>query len=140
MKTSDIIRTLRISGNRLLAELTGGLIADGPILGILNVLAYGVAPIIDASLGNDFIVTVTDGVAFVFGVPLNTAPTGFDQTINLTISNASGVPHGAGSFNAIFKTSAAVPAIATGFSRTFSFRWNGTNWVEIFRTAADVAN
>lgn len=121
-------------------EMFGGLALNRGLLTVLNTVTYGVAPIINAALGNDFVVTVTDAVAFVFGVPTNPPPTGFDQVIRLTIRNTSGGAHGAGTFNAIFKTSAAVPAIATANSRTFAFRWDGTNWVEIWRTAADVAN
>lgn len=153
MRLGDIFKTWRVSATQVLGELVGGLILNGPltvngaglILGaalqnVLTTVVYGVAPIINAALGNEFVVTVTDAVAFAFGVPLNPPAAGLDQVIVLTIRNASGGAHGAGTFNAIFKTSAAVPAIANANSRSFCFRWNGVNWVEFYRTAADVAN
>lgn len=95
------------------------------------------------------IVSVTDNVAFVIAAPtLNgtalsaVAPFTSMQglSIILTIRNTSGGAHGAGTWNAIFKTSGNVPAIATGNSRSFCFIWNGSNFIEMFRTAADVAN
>lgn len=128
------------AGGRPQIELIGGVISSGASGGILTPLVYGPAIAIDASQGDCFVVSVTDAVAFVFGVPSNAPPPGFIQTMSIRIRNTSGGVHGAGSFNAIFKTSAAVPAIANGFSRTFSSQWDGTNWVEVFRTAADVAN
>lgn len=140
MRFSSILKSWRVFGSSLLADLHSGIGITGPMHGILTTVTYGVAPQIDASLGDHFQVTVTDAVAFAIAAPTNTPPTGKAQLITLTIRNTSGGAHGAGTFNAIFKTSGAVPAIANGSSRTFAFRWNGTNWVEVFRTAADVAN
>lgn len=140
MRLKGILKTWRINGSRVLAEFMGGLVLNGARCGVRTTLTYGAAIAIDASLGNDFVVTVTDAVAFAFSAPTNTPPTGFSQQINITVRNGSGGAHGAGTFNAVFKTSAAVPAIADTKSRTFSFVWDGTNWVEVFRTAADVAN
>lgn len=106
--------------------------------------AYGVAPVIDVGRGTQAILSVTDAVAFVFGVPLfngGAMPAALNGIeLLLVIRNTSGGAHGAGTFNAIFKTAGAVPAIANGSSRSFLFVWNGTNWVESFRSAADVAN
>lgn len=120
---------------------TGGFTASaGRIVGVLTTLTYGVSIAIDASLGNDFVVTITDGVAFAIAAPTNPPASG-DQVINITFRNASGGAHGAGTFNAIYKTAAAgFVAIGNGNSRTYTFRWNGTNWVEWYRSAADVAN
>jgi len=101
--------------------------------------------VIDVTRGNWVRLTVTDAVAYSFGVPLfGTAAMpalqlGFELLI--TIRNTSGGALGAGTFNAIFKTVAgAIPAIATGFNRTFGFVWDGTNWIETEVPAADVAN
>lgn len=125
----------------IFAELFGGLMLNRARLSPVVTVTYSAAPTIDAALGNDFVVTITDAVAFVVAAPLNTPPSGFAQDISITFRNGSGGAHGAGTWNAIFKTQATVfPAIANGFSRTVFFRWNGTNWVELVRTAADVAN
>lgn len=140
MRVADLFKTWRVNGSTVLAQLFGGLAVAGPSCGILTTLTYGASIAIDASLGNDFVVSVTDAVAFAFAAPTNTPPSGMDQIITITIRNTSGGAHGAGTFNAVFKTSGNVPAIATGNSRTIAFRWNGTNWVELYRTAADVAN
>jgi hypothetical protein len=108
----------------------------------LITVTYGAAPVIDASLGNLFVMTITDGNAIVVAAPTNPpAVAGQGQLIWFTVRNASGGAHGALTWNAVFKTQAtAFSAVATGFSRTVCFRWNGTNWVEMVRTAADVAN
>jgi hypothetical protein len=85
--------------------------------------------------------TITDGNAIVVAAPTNPPAAGLCQDISFTVRNASGGAHGALTWNAVFKTQAtAFSAVANGNSRTVFFRWNGTNWVELVRTAADVAN
>lgn len=140
MRFSQFLKSWRVQGTKQFAELMGGIIAPAAIRGTPVTVTYSAAPAINAALGNDFIITITDAVAFVVAAPTNTPPTGYSQVIRITFRNTSGGAHGAGTFNAVFKTSGNVPAIATGNSRTIAFRWDGTNWVEIFRTAADVAN
>lgn len=140
MRIRALFKSVRTFANTILVEWMGGAIFNGPNLNVLQTLTYSAAPVIDASLGSNFVMTISDAVAFVFGAPTNTPPTGFSQIITIQIRNGSGGAHGAGTFNAVFKTSAAVPAIADTKNRTFAFQWNGTNWVEIWRTAADVSN
>lgn len=103
-------------------------------------LVYGASIAIDAKLGNRFTVTVTDGNAFAFANPTNPPDTTRGQDLSITIRNTSGGALGAGTFGTAYKVSGNVAATATGNNRTIQFTWNGTNWVEIFRTAADVAN
>lgn len=141
MKLSALVKTWRVAGSRLFVEWMGGSIATGARLAVLNQITYSAAPVLDASLGNDFFMNIADAVAFVVGAPTNPPPTGFTQDISITFRNTSGGAHGAGTWNAVFKTQATVfPAIANGQSRTVFFRWNGTNWVELVRSAADIAN
>lgn len=83
-------------------------------------------------------VTVTDAVAFAFANPSGALAPG--ALVLLRIINASGGVHGAGTFGANYRVSAAVPAIANGQSRTIAFLWTGALLVEVFRTAADVPN
>lgn len=140
-KTWRAIGTAPGSLGNIFAELFGGLFLNRAQVGILSTITYSATPTLDAALANDFVCTITDNVAFVVAAPLNTPPTGFTQEISITFRNASGGAHGAGTWNAVFLTQAtAFAAIADGFSRTIFFRWNGTNWVELVRTAADVAN
>jgi len=119
---------------------TGAINAGARITGPLTVVTYSAAPVINAALGNFFVMTITDGVAIVVAAPTNPSATE-EQMIWFTVKNGSGGAHGALTWNAVFKTQAtAFSAVATGFSRTVCFRWDGTNWVEMMRTAADVAN
>jgi hypothetical protein len=141
MRLKGLIKTWRIAGSRVFAELFGGISLNGAERDVLTTLVYGAAIAIDASVGNNFQVSITDGVAFVVSAPTNPPETGRSQLMSIKFKNTSGGAHGAGTWNAIFKTQAAVfPAIATGFSRTVQFIWDGTNWVEVGRSAADVAN
>lgn len=143
MNLKALIKTWRAATN--VVEWMGGAIFNGPvtaapIVGTLTTVTYSAAPVIDASLGNDFQMTITNNTALVVGAPINPPASGC-QVISFTIRNASGGAHGALTWNAIFKTQAtAFSAVANGFSRTVFFRWNGVNWVELVRTAADVAN
>lgn len=141
MRLGQLFRSWRILGSRTFGEFFGGIMLNGPKLGVLTTVTYSAAPVIDASLGNDFVMTITDGNAIVVAAPTNPPPTGFCQDISFTVRNGSGGAHGALTWNAVFKTQAtAFSAVANGQSRTVFFRWNGTNWVELVRTAADVAN
>jgi hypothetical protein len=90
----------------------------------------------DASLGNERIITVTNATAFTINAPTNPA-TG--QYLEITIRNTSGGAMGVITWNAVFKMTAFTNP-ATANSRTIVFRYNGTNWVEKGRTAADIPN
>jgi hypothetical protein len=139
MRLKALIKTLRLFGGDIVIEWMGGTITPGPRLATQIVLAYSAAPIIDASLGNEFVMTITDNVAFVLGAPINPPPTGYNQKIRLTYRNTAGVAHGAGTLNAVFK-GAALTAVATANNRTLEWQWNGVNWVEQWRGAADIPN
>lgn len=164
MRLGDLLKTWRVTAGAVIAELIGGLIVNGDLTATgaitgsgtgtagqatfgsriqepLITVTYSAAPVIDASLGNLFVMTITDGNAIVVAAPTNPPAGSNAQLIAFTVRNASGGAHGALTWNAVFKTQAtAFSAVANGFSRTVFFRWNGTNWVEMVRTAADVAN
>ena len=80
---------------------------------------------------------ITDGVAFTINDPTNSVD---GEPVIIRLSNASGGAHGAITWGAGYKMAGALAAIATGFNRTITFHYNGTNWIESFRSAADVAN
>lgn len=112
-------------------SLFGGAVIEKEIT-----VTYSASMTIDASTGNEQIITATNATAFAINVPTNPA-TG--QYLEVTIRNTSGGALGVASWNAVFKMTAwAQPA--TAFSRTIIFRYNGTNWVEKGRTAVDVPN
>ena len=140
MQLSQIIRTWRVFAGQMVLDLFGGLFIDTAYVGQTSTIVYSAAPVPNAALANNFVVTITDNVAFIVGAPLNPPPAGFAQTIWITFRNTSGGAHGAGTWNAIYKVSGNLAAIATANNRTIAFTWNGTNWIETFRSAADVAN
>jgi hypothetical protein len=91
---------------------------------------------IDASAGDEQYLTVTTGSAFTIGAPTNLT-TG--QLLTLNIRNNSGGALGAITWNAAFKMAAWTSPANTN-SRSIVFRYDGSNWVERFRTPADVPN
>ena len=87
--------------------------------------------------GQTHTVTITDANAFTINNPTNSVD---GDVVRIVLSNTSGGAHGAITWGAGYKMAGALAAIATGFNRTVEFVYNGTNWVESFRSAADVAN
>lgn len=96
---------------------------------------YGTTIAIDAGLGNEFVVTPTDGVAFTVANPTSAAA---GQRITVRVVNTFGVL-GALTFGTAYKASAWTQP-ANGFSRAIDFQYNGAAWVEASRTPADVPN
>lgn len=97
---------------------------------------YSTSITIDASTGHIFEITANDGVAFAINAPTNPY-TG--ETITVVIRNTSGGALGTITWNAAFKM-AAFTSPATGFSRSSTFYYNGTNWIQTVQSAADVPN
>lgn len=99
-------------------------------------VTYSAAMTIDASKGSVFSVSATNATAFTFNAPTN----GYaSQQITVVVRNTSGAALGAVTWNAAFKL-AAWTQPASGFSRSITFEYNGTNWVEVSRTPVDVPN
>lgn len=102
----------------------------------LGSLPYSASMTIDASAGNVFEATCTNGTAFTFNAPTNPQQ---GQRITVVVRNTSGGALGAATWNAVFKLATWTnPANAN--SRSITFLYDGTNWVEISRTPADVPN
>lgn len=103
-------------------------------------VAYSASMTPDSSLGQRQIITATSGTAFTINAPSNppsAAP--FGQRMTVTIRNTSGGALGAAIWNAIYRMSAwANPA--NGFSRSIDFTFDGSNWIEVSRTPADIPN
>lgn len=122
-------------------EFFGGVATNGPASEAAAVIVYGAVFAPNFQAGNYQVVTMTDGVAFAIGAPTNPPETGKVARLSITFRNASGGAAGAGTFDAIYKmVSNTLAVIANGFSRTYEFQWDGTNWIEVFETAADVPN
>jgi hypothetical protein len=114
--------------------------AAGPLpYGFAGIVApeYGTSISIDASAGRRFIITATNNTAFAIAAP--TKPT-LAQEIWVTVKNTSGGALGAITWNSAFKLGAAWTSPATANSRSIGFFYDGTNWIEFSRTAADVSN
>jgi hypothetical protein len=90
----------------------------------------------DAATGGTFIVTVTDNVNFTINAPVNGE---ISQRMLVVIRNTSGGAMGAITWNAAFKKTAFTNP-ANAFSRSIQYVFDGTNWVEFSRGAADVPN
>jgi hypothetical protein len=131
-------------------ELYGGLTLNGPLIQggggaatylLPTPLVFGANVAINAATGNNFVLTMTSNAVFAINAPTNPPGATFGQRLSIMFRNASGGAAGAGTFDVIYKmVSNTLAVIANGFSRTYEFEWNGTNWVEVFETAADVAN
>lgn len=103
----------------------------------LQTVTYAATMTIDPSLGNIFVITPTDAVAFTLGQPALPALAGL--VITITIRNTTAGALGAATWSPAFKMATwAQPA--AGFSRSITFYCDGTNWIEQSRTAADVPN
>ena len=127
-----------MSNLRLVDDPNGGGVglAGGSLTLARVVAAYSTSITPDSSQGNLISITATDGVAFTINAPLNPA-TG--KQITFVIRNTSGGALGAITWNAVFKMP-AFTSPATANSRSITFQYDGTNWVEMYRGAADVPN
>lgn len=147
MKFDQCLKTWQIVNGLPVPELFGGMVLNGPLVSAGASLSAGQTALVQAATvainaanGTLQVLDLTTNVAFIMGAPTNPPSATQGQTLVLRVRNVSGGAHGAGTWNAAFLTAGNVPAIANGFSRAFEFRWNGTNWVETFRSAADIAN
>jgi hypothetical protein len=98
-------------------------------------LAYSADMYPLATAGSRFVITANNGTAFIIRPPLSPV-TG--QKFSFTIKNTSGGALGAITWVA-YKMAAWVSP-ATGFSRSITFEYDGTDFVEVNRTSADVPN
>lgn len=97
---------------------------------------YGATVAINAALGDQFVITATNGTAFTINNPTN-GVTG--QRITIRIRNASGGVLGAVTWDTTYKLSAWTSP-ANGFSRAIVLDYDGAAWIEAARTPADVPN
>lgn len=99
-------------------------------------LTYSASMTPNSIVGEHFLIVATDGVAFTINAP--TSPVR-GRILVVRIRNTSGGVLGAVTWNAIYKLSAwAQPG--NGFSRSISFRYDGTNWIQESQTGVDVPN
>lgn len=99
--------------------------------------AYGPTVTIDAGIGGTFVIVATNSTAFSVAAPTHSAS---GQVLRITIKNTSGGALGVATWNSSYKLGASWTQPANGFSRSIAFVYDGTNWIETTRTAADVSN
>jgi hypothetical protein len=103
---------------------------------IPQTITYSASMTPDVSLGKEMVITATDSVAHTINAPINGRS---GQRITITIRNTSGGALGTATWNAVYKMASwTQPGSAN--SRSITFRYNGTNYVEIVRTASDIPN
>jgi hypothetical protein len=117
------------------ALATYGLVTNSQVAAYAP-LTYSASISIDASQGTEFVITATNNTNFAINAPTN--PT-TGQRITVRIKNTSGGALGTVTWNAVFKM-AAWTSPATANNRAIDFSYDGTNWLEAVRTAADVPN
>lgn len=138
-----LVRNFQLINGNIFAQLTGGILSAMAIRDVISTTTYAAAMDTDTSIANAFLIVPTNGVAFTLNVPLRAPGTGTAQLLSITIRNTTGGVLGAATFTAGaggFRLGAAWTQPANGFSRSIFFRFDGTNWIEVGRTAADVAN
>lgn len=110
--------------------------ASVPIAHTAVTVTYSASMTPNAAQGDHFIITATNGTAFTINNPTNAVA---GQPITIEIRNTSGGALGVATFGGLFKMAAWVqPGNTAG--RSISFRYDGTNWKEISRCAADIPN
>ena len=99
-------------------------------------LPYGATVHVDAALGGWFLITATDGSAVAIADAANGT---LGQTITITVSNATRGALGTVAWGPAYKL-AGWTSPAPGRSRSITFAYDGTHWIEVGRTATDVPN
>lgn len=130
--------TLTIMDKCIYKNQTGTTTAkdSGATFGQKNiVLAYSATIATNASNGETFVITATNNTAFTISNP--TKPT-HGQIITYRIKNTSGGALGAITWGTGFYMSAWTSP-ATGYSRSISFLYDGTSWIQQY-VGVDVPN
>ena len=99
-------------------------------------LIYSASITFDASAGDMFVITATNGTAFTINAPASPIN---GMVITVRIRNTSGGALGVITWNAVFKMP-AFTSPGNGNSRAVTFDYDGANWVQRYQSAADVPN
>ena len=103
----------------------------------INVLTYSATIAVDPTLGDIQQITVTDTTNFTLSNPKN--PGSDTMAITFEIKNSSGGAMGTITWDTQYKLAGAFTNPASTKTRTIRFYFNGTNWIEECRAAADIS-
>jgi len=92
---------------------------------------------IDCAAGITFLINVSSTSAFAIANPTNVEAAG--QLLTICLKNTSGSAMGTVTWGSNYKL-ASWTSPANGYSRSISFFYDGTNWIEMSRTTADIPN
>jgi hypothetical protein len=125
-------------GRDRLASMEDSLV-DASLPNVVKALTYSASMVADCSTGGYFTIAATDTSAFTIAAPTNPS---LGQLLSFDIKNSSGGSHGTISWNAAFLNggsgtvgTGAFVTIANTKRRVIVFRYDGTVWVEVSRTA-----
>lgn len=118
----------------------GGFYVEGVKQTGMETVTYSASMTPDLRAGRVHRITVTDAVAFTINTPTNRSADAKGSSVIYVIRNTSGGALGVVTFGGIHKIAGAFTQPANGFSRSIEFFDDGTNLVELWRGAADVAN
>lgn len=96
----------------------------------------------DASRNTVYVINVTGAGAWQIGFRTGSG-TGWTvpgQVFTVMVKNTSGGAISNPSFSSGINTAGAFTAPANGYNRSITFMYNGSKFIELYRTAADVAN
>lgn len=99
-------------------------------------LTYSASMTADRNLGSLFSITVTNNTAFTINDALHPYK---GARLTYTVRNASGGALGAVTWGSAYKMSAWTSP-ANGFSRSITFAYNGSNWIQIEPAGVDIPN
>ncbi len=140
--TSPVPTNTVLRGNDFRTGTSGVLEIAGVPVGGDDTVRYSAAysasitPVAYGYLRTQATVSASNNSNFTINAPTDPRE---GKELVLTIRNTSGGALGTLSFNAVFKVGASWTQPATGTSRSIQFLYDGTNWIETGRTAADVA-
>jgi hypothetical protein len=103
--------------------------------GLTRLSATSSPVIVDLALGFEFEITASGREAITISQPSGSAAAG--RRLTLTLCNASTAPLGPVTWAREYKMASWISP-AAAHSRSITFRYDGTNWVEVGRTPNDV--
>jgi hypothetical protein len=110
----------------------------------MNSPTYGASIAIEPNKGDFQNIVVTDGVAFTVATPTFKGAAwpniAVGAKVTIRFKNVSGTAMGVVTWGGGYRLGGAVTNPANAFSRSITFVYDGTNWIETSRSAADVQN